>query len=176
MKTSFEILKSFHTEIKGIFNDSIGFKSISYYFWLMLFLKRYSDRFYEEVEAILSKDKIPKTAAEFLCFHTKIALPEEARWGFISNGNKDIGEKIKNALKLIEDYNSEFGKILSSTIPIWPQDNVMSDIIESFNRLNLENAALDKPSVIVDFYNYLKENDDESIKDENFEKAIKRII
>ena len=81
--------------------DAADYKS---YIFSLLFLKRLSDRFDEEVEAAVAEG-VPREAARTDMDEHQFALPPEAHWNRISSAPMNLGEALNVASSAIEEAN-----------------------------------------------------------------------
>ncbi|HRX49367.1 MAG TPA: type I restriction-modification system subunit M [Spirochaetota bacterium] len=150
------------------------------YIFGMLFLKRLSDQFEVERQALIKKYEkanLPeKKLLEILETPTsyKYYVPLESRWGnaelkkqhpkyeFIMNYQKDVGSKLNKALAALEDANPgtlqgvlksiNFNrKIGNNTIP----DQRLIDFIKIFNGIPMKDEDFEFPDLLGAAYEYL---------------------
>ena len=82
--------------------DSSDYKN---YIFSMLFLKRLSDRFDEEVELAVNSG-VPRVVAVSDIDEHQFAVPESARWANISSATMALGEALNVASDAIEEANA----------------------------------------------------------------------
>ena len=82
--------------------DSADYKN---YIFSILFLKRLSDRFDEEVESAVSTRRVPLETALTDPDEHEFFLPEDARWSVITGKAMGLGEALNVASHAVEDAN-----------------------------------------------------------------------
>lgn len=92
---------------------------------ILLLIKRFSEIFESEVQRLMQEEGHIREIAQFYCFHSKFALPDEARLASLLEQKKDIGLALNNALRLVEEYNKEFKGKLPAPHALWPDDESM---------------------------------------------------
>ncbi len=146
--------------------DSSDYKN---YIFSMLFLKRLSDRFAEEVEgsvrAGVSRDVAERDPDEHEFF-----LPPEARWSEIVRHSMNLGEVVNRASAEIEEANApRLDGVLRNTN--WndesklggpnSRDRIIASLLRHFDALDLSDANLTREgeqgavNVLGDAYEYL---------------------
>ena len=138
--------------------DSSDYKGFIFGF---LFLKRLSDRFDEEVEALEDvKNADPEDPDEHDFF-----VPRRARWSEIRKAATNVGETLNKAAAPLEeanpkregvragiDFNDE--RKLGDTKN---RDVVLGRLVQHFSKLHLSNANLSEPDMLGRAYEYLIE-------------------
>ena len=142
--------------------DSADYKN---YIFSMLFLKRLSDHFQEEIERALAVGQ-PRDVAESDPDEHEYFLPGNCRWAEIKKESKDLGEVLNKASIEIEAANApRLDGILKSTN--WNDDSklgsatnrdgIISRLLKLFDALNLRDDNLAGSNVLGDAYEYLIE-------------------
>ena len=146
--------------------DSSDYKN---YIFSMLFLKRLSDRFAEEVERAVA-DGLTRNVAERDPDEHEFFVPPEARWDAIVRESMNLGEVVNRASAEIEEANaprldgvlrntnwndeSKLGNPLS-------RDRIIGSLLRHFGELDLSDANLTPDggqgavNVLGDAYEYL---------------------
>ena len=146
--------------------DSSDYKQ---YIFSMLFLKRLSDRFAEEVERGVA-DGLPRDVAETDYDEHEFFVPTDARWGAIVRESLDLGQILNRASAEIEEANTprldgvlrhtnwnDESKLGSPT----NRDRIISSLLRHFGELDLSDANLTPnetagaTNVLGDAYEYL---------------------
>lgn len=141
--------------------DAADYKN---YIFSMLFLKRLSDRFEEEVERAIADGVDPEVAINDPDEH-EFYLPPECRWRAISAaGDVNLGEVLNRASIEIEAANTpRLDGILRTTN--WNDDSklgtpanrnrIIRKLVVHFSDLSLRDDHLENPNVLGDAYEYL---------------------
>ncbi len=125
--------------------DSSDYKN---YIFSMLFLKRLSDRFDDEV-AIAVADGVPRAAAVADPDEHQFAVPEAAHWDQIVKATMNLGEMLNVASHEIEDANAgRIDRVLTNTN--WNDESklgspanrerIIRSLLNHFNDLDLRDA------------------------------------
>jgi len=140
--------------------DSADYKT---YIFSMLFLKRLSDRFQEEVEKAIAEG-VDREAAESDPDEHEFFVPKECRWTAIASAQMGLGEVLNRASNEIEVANSpRLEGILRVTN--WnddsklgspaTRDRIIRSLLVHFGDLNLRDDNLEDTNVLGDAYEYL---------------------
>ena len=148
--------------------DSSDYKN---YIFSMLFLKRLSDRFAEEVERAVA-DGVPPEVAEADYDEHEFFVPADARWDAIVRESMNLGEVVNRASAEIEEANApRLDGVLRNTNwndesklgnPV-NRDRMIRDLLRHFDALDLSDANLTAEgesgpvNVLGDSYEYLIE-------------------
>lgn len=135
--------------------DSSDFKN---YIFGLLFLKRASDVFDEEVDELVVEKGISKEEADEDPDYHQFFVPESARWQKIINKTENIGEAIDKAFADIEEHNANLEGVMTAVH--FGDKNVLSDpilqrLLMHFNKYSLRNEGLYTPDLLGDAYEYL---------------------
>ena len=145
--------------------DSSDYKN---YIFSMLFLKRLSDRFDEEVEKAL--DHVSREIAETDPDEHEFFVPPDCHWKALARTSMNLGEALNMASAKLEEYNPGLKNILRATN--WNDDTklgspqtrerVIRSLITHFSSLDLSNRNLTgsdnlTKNVLGDAYEYLIE-------------------
>ena len=134
----------------------------------LLFLKRLSDRFEEEEEALMAEGVSEQVAWTNPDEH-QVFVPDQARWGAIQKRTTNIGETLNTACAALEEQNRALEGILTSidytddfTLG-YGREMVLADIIRLFSQVSLRNDRMADPDLISDAYEgLLKRSDDKA--------------
>ena len=145
--------------------DSADYKN---YIFSILFLKRLSDRFDEEVEEAIASGVAREVALSVRDEH-EFFVPESARWSALSGASMNLGEAINIASHAIEDTNTpRLDGVLSATN--WNDESklgspanrerIIRSLLNHFAGLDLRDSNLREDSagegnVLGDAYEYL---------------------
>lgn len=139
--------------------DSSDYKG---YIFGFLFLKRLSDRFEEEAEALIQEGMDPETAWEDPDEH-QFFVPQRARWPEIKKISSNIGDYLNKAAEALEIANPSIESVLANIDfnsearlgDARNRDTVLSQLIDLYSRLSLRNADLEEPDMLGRAYEYL---------------------
>ena len=145
--------------------DAADYKN---YIFSILFLKRLSDRFNEEVESAVASG-VPRDVALTDPTEHEFFVPESARWPALSAGGMNQGEKLNTASHEIEDVNApRLDGVLGNTN--WNDESklgspanregIIRSLLAHFSDLDLRDANVsggtgDIGNVLGDAYEYL---------------------
>ena len=161
-KLTTEKLERYLWSAADILRGSIDSSDYKNYIFGLLFLKRLSDRFDEECDALRSKPNAdPDDPDEHDFF-----VPKRARWSQIERIASGIGEALNKACAELEQKNG--GKLEGVLAGIdfnderklgdaKNRDSVLSRLVQHFGRLQLRNTNLSEPDMLGRAYEYLIE-------------------
>jgi type I restriction enzyme M protein len=140
--------------------DAADYKS---YIFSMLFLKRLSDRFDEEVEKAV-REGVAKEIAEGDPDEHEFFVPKDCRWQALVSASMNLGEVLNRASIEIEAANTpRLDGILRATN--WNDDSklgspanrerIIRSLLVHFSDLDLRDDNLEKRDVLGDAYEYL---------------------
>ena len=139
------------------------------YIFGMLFLKRVSDQFAIEQNAIrakwekqgLSEKEIKGLVNDPDLYGNSFFVPERARWDKVLNFKDDVGNKLNKALGALEDANPELDGVLkhidfnAKKGKTKLKDGQLADLIHHFNKYRLTSDDFEFPDLLGAAYEYL---------------------
>ncbi len=157
-KINLERLKAHLWKSADILRGHIDAADYKNYIFGLLFLKRLSDVFEEEVERIIDETGDQKLALEDRDYHD-FFVPERSRWKYLQSLTQDLGSAIDKANDALEEENPEALEGVLSAVTFNDKDklpdHILSQLINHFSALPLKNEDLEKPDILMDAYEYL---------------------
>ena len=157
-KVNSQALKSHLWASADILRGHIDAADYKNYIFGLLFLKRLSDVFDEEVEKILHETGNKTIAYEDPDYHD-FSVPKRARWDYLKSLTQNIGEAINKANDSLEEQNPETLEGVLSAVDFNDKDrlpdHILSQLINHFSKIRLRNEDLEKPDILGDAYEYL---------------------
>ena len=143
-----------------ILRGSIDSSDYKNYIFGLVFLKRLSDRFDEECDALRAEGIDPEDHDEHPFF-----VPKRARWAQIQKASTNLGEALNKAFHALEDENRSLAGVLAGIDfnderrlgDTKNRDTVLARLIQHFGKLNLRNDNLSEPDMLGNAYEYLIE-------------------
>lgn len=144
-----------------ILRGSIDSSDYKNYILGLLFVKRVSDRFDEECEALIEHGHEPEDKDEHQFF-----VPKKARWSELQKQATNVGEKLNVACSALEDANPVALQGVLAGIDFNDErrlgdaknrDIVLGKLVQHFAKLSLKNADLSEPDMLGRAYEYLIE-------------------
>lgn len=160
-KLSREQLERYLWAAADILRGSIDSGDYKNYIFGLLFLKRLSDRFDEESEALIKEGIDPEEKDEHQFF-----VPKRARWAQIQKATTNLGELLNKASEALEEANSEALEGVLAGIDYNDErklgdsrnrDSVLHRLVQHFSVVNLRNDHLSEPDLLGRAYEYLIE-------------------
>jgi type I restriction enzyme M protein len=160
-KLSREQLERYLWAAADILRGSIDSSDYKNYIFGLLFLKRLSDRFDEECEALIKEGIDPEQKDEHQFF-----VPRRARWSQIQKAATNLGDLLNKASEALEEENSEALEGVLAGIDYNDErklgdsknrDSVLHRLIQHFSAVNLRNDHLSEPDLLGRAYEYLIE-------------------
>ena len=123
-----------------------------------MFLKRISDAYDEEKEAVISKfidkginEKEAKKLSNDRDQYQSFFIPKRAHWSYLKDLKHNIGEELNKAIAAIEEENDELEGVLVS-IDFNKKDKLpdkkLRDLISHFSKHRLRNSDFEKPDLM----------------------------
>ena len=154
-------LEAYLWSAADILRGSIDSSDYKGFIFGLLFLKRLSDRFDEECQALRSQPNAdPDDPDEHDFF-----VPKRARWSEIQRVATGVGEALNKACAELEQKNDKLEGVLGGIDfnderklgDAKNRDSVLSRLVQHFSRLDLRNANLSEPDMLGRAYEYLIE-------------------
>jgi len=102
-KINLDRLKSHLWESANILRGSIDASDYKNYIFGLLFLKRLSDVFDEELERLKKEDHVDLKDPDNFSFY----VPEQSHWSYLQTLTQNLGEAINKANDALEETNPE---------------------------------------------------------------------
>lgn len=157
----------------NILRGSIDSGDYKNYIFGMTFLKRLSDRFEEEAEAIYKREieaGTPEEEARDIAYNDPdehvFFVPERARWENLKKLTQNVGDALNKACHALEEANtSKLEGVLSGIDYNDPhtlgdakaRDAILTRLIQHFSQIPLRNANFSHPDMLGSNYEYLIE-------------------
>lgn len=143
-----------------ILRGSIDSSDYKGFIFGLLFLKRLSDRFEEECEALRAEGGDPDDRDEHAFF-----VPRRARWPEIQQTAVGVGEALNKACAELERENRSLEGVLAGIDfnderklgDARNRDGVLGKLVQHFSKVDLRNANLSEPDMLGRAYEYLIE-------------------
>lgn len=159
-KLTREKLERYLWQAADILRGQIDSSDYKNFIFGLLFLKRLSDRFDEECEALKAEGADADDPDEHEFF-----VPKRARWPELQKTATNIGEALNKACSALEEKNTALEGVLAGIDynderklgDARNRDNVLDRLLKHFARLSLRNADLSEPDMLGRAYEYLIE-------------------
>lgn len=159
-KLTREKLERYLWQAADILRGQIDSSDYKNFIFGLLFLKRLSDRFEEECEALKAEGADIDDPDEHEFF-----VPKRARWSELQKISGNIGEVLNKACSALEEKNVALEGVLAGIDynderklgDARNRDNVLSRLVVHFSRISLRNTDLSEPDMLGRAYEYLIE-------------------
>jgi len=154
-KIDLNTLKSYLWGSANILRGSIDAADYKNYIFGMLFLKRLSDVFDEELERLKNEKHVDLKDPDNYSFY----VPERAHWSHLKTLTQNLGEVINKANDALEERNQETLEGVLSAVDFNDKDRLpdvtLSALIAHFSKIPLANKDLENPDILGNAYEYL---------------------
>lgn len=127
----------------------------------LLFVKRLNDNFFERAEKLIKEENLSKEEAyENQKRHTSFFVPKEAYYQKLQEASSEVGKKINQVFKEIEDVNENLeGTLVNAEFAKTDRytDEGLRKIISIFAEENLADSNLENEDAFGDAYEFLLE-------------------
>ncbi|MCK6545747.1 type I restriction-modification system subunit M [Myxococcota bacterium] len=159
-KLSVDALERHLWSAADILRGSIDSSDYKGFIFGLLFLKRLSDRFDEECEALVAAGDDPEDRDNHQFY-----VPKRARWPEIQKAATNVGEVLNKACAALEGSNASLEGVLAGIDynderklgDAKNRDAVLGRLVQHFSRVQLANANLSEPDMLGRAYEYLIE-------------------
>jgi type I restriction enzyme M protein len=159
-KLTIDALERYLWSAADILRGSIDSSDYKGFIFGLLFLKRLSDRFEEECEALVAAGDDPEDRDNHQFF-----VPKRARWGEIQRIATNVGEALNKACSALEGENKSLEGVLGGIDfnderklgDAKSRDVVLGKLVQHFAKVALKNANLSEPDMLGRAYEYLIE-------------------
>jgi type I restriction enzyme M protein len=150
-------LEQYLSKAAWILKGPVDASDFKVYIFPLLFFKRISDVYDEEFQQALEESQGDKDYASLPEFH-RFEIPKECHWNDIRETTVNVGHKLEQAFRGIEQANQEYLYGIFGDAQ-WSNKNKLSDrllieLIEHFSQYNLANSNVD-PDILGQAYEYL---------------------
>jgi type I restriction enzyme M protein len=159
-KLTVDRLERYLWSAADILRGSIDSSDYKNFIFGLLFVKRLSDRFDEECEALVRDGDDPEDKDNHQFF-----VPKRARWSEVQKVATDLGSALNKACSQLEEANSSLEGVLAGIDynderklgDARNRDVVLGRLVQHFSKLSLRNTDLSEPDMLGRAYEYLIE-------------------
>ena len=159
-KLTVDALERYLWSAADILRGSIDSSDYKGFIFGMLFLKRLSDRFEEECDALVADGDDPEDKDNHQFF-----VPKRARWSEVQRVATNLGETLNKACAALEGANGSLEGVLAGIDfnderklgDARNRDVVLGKLVQHFSKVTLRNANLAEPDMLGRAYEYLIE-------------------
>lgn len=159
-KLTVDRLERYLWSAADILRGSIDSSDYKNFIFGLLFLKRLSDRFEEECEALVKEGDDPEDKDNHQFF-----VPKKARWPELQKVATDLGSALNKACSQLEEANTSLEGVLAGIDynderklgDARNRDVVLGRLVQHFSKLSLRNTDLSEPDMLGRAYEYLIE-------------------
>ena len=150
-KLTIDALERYLWSAADILRGSIDSSDYKGFIFGLLFLKRLSDRFEEECEALVAAGDDPEDRDNHQFF-----VPKRARWAEIQRTATNVGEALNKACSALEGENKSLEGVLGGIDfnderklgDAKSRDVVLGKLVQHFAKVALKNANLSEPDML----------------------------
>ncbi|MEP4091771.1 class I SAM-dependent DNA methyltransferase [Reichenbachiella sp.] len=156
-KLTLSQLEQYLSKAAWILKGPVDASDFKVYIFPLLFFKRISDVYDEELQSALDESDGDIEYASLPEFH-RFEIPEDCHWKDVRETTTNVGLAIEKALRGIEQANQEFLYGIFGDAQ-WSNknklsDRLLTDLIEHFSQYTLSNELVD-PDLLGNAYEYL---------------------
>ena len=156
-KITLSQLEQYLSKAAWILKGPVDASDFKVYIFPLLFFKRISDVYDEEYQKAFEESDGDEDYASLPEFH-RFEVPKGCHWKDVRETTTNVGQKIENALRCIEQANQNYLYGIFGDAQ-WSNKNKLSDrllidLIEHFSQYNLSNELVD-PDMLGQAYEYL---------------------
>ncbi|SFN53660.1 type I restriction-modification system subunit M [Salegentibacter flavus] len=156
-KINLSQLEQYLSKAAWILKGPVDASDFKVYIFPLLFFKRISDVYDEEYQKALKESDGDEEYASLPEFH-RFEIPEDCHWRDVRDTTNNVGQKIEEALRCIEQANQNYLYGIFGDAQ-WSNKNKLSDrllidLVEHFSQYKLSNELVD-PDMLGQAYEYL---------------------
>ncbi len=159
-KLTVDALERYLWSAADILRGSIDSSDYKNYIFGLLFLKRLSDRFDEECDALVAEGDDPEDRDNHQFY-----VPKRARWAEMQKAATGVGETLNKACSALEHDNASLQGVLAGIDynderklgDARNRDVVLGRLVQHFSKVRVRNVDLSEPDMLGRAYEYLIE-------------------